>query len=444
MKKIVLLLFTALLLIQFTACNSNNQRKSILKIYNWADYIDEELLTEFKQWYFQQTGENVEIIYQLFDINEIMLAKIERGKEDFDVACPSDYIIERMLQRNLLLPIERDFGTTPNYTSNVSPYITGLLSKINGKGKDANDYAVGYMWGTTGFLYNTSFVSKEDIASWDVLWREGYEDKIFVKDAFRDVYTPLLIYSNYSKLQAGTVTLDELMYDVTDSSIAVVENLLMQSKGNVAGWEADFGKEMMTKEKAWINLTWSGDAMWAMEEALNVGVKLDYAVPQEGSNVWFDGWVIPKYAKNIKAAKYFINFMCKPENAIRNMDATGYVSVIGTEEILEQMNSTAVEEGYTEEIDAGYFFGENANNVILNQVLYPNRSVIERCAMMHDSGPRTEAMLEMWSRVKGNSLNNWMVIFILVVFGALAVVGIIRKAKQNKLRNKIYRRTHYK
>ena len=141
-------------------------REHTLKIYNWADYIDESVLDDFKVWYKEQTGEEVEIIYQLFDINEIMLAKIERGKEDFDVVCPSEYIIERMLRNNMLLPIDKDFGQTPNYLQYISPYITECFNKIDGSGKNANDYAVGYMWGTTGFLYNTRYVPREEASTW--------------------------------------------------------------------------------------------------------------------------------------------------------------------------------------------------------------------------------------------------------------------------------------
>ena len=118
-------------------------RAHTLKIYNWADYIEESVLDDFKVWYKEQTGEEVEIIYQLFDINEIMLAKIERGKEDFDVVCPSEYIIERMLRNNMLLQIDKDFGETPNYLQNISPYIIDCFNKIDGSGKNANDYAVG-------------------------------------------------------------------------------------------------------------------------------------------------------------------------------------------------------------------------------------------------------------------------------------------------------------
>ena len=398
-------------------------RAHTLKIYNWADYIDESVLDDFKVWYNEQTGEEVEIIYQLFDINEIMLAKIERGKEDFDVVCPSEYIIERMLRNDMLIPIDKDFGQTPNYLQHISPYITDCFNKIDGSGKNANDYAVGYMWGTTGLLYNTRYVTLDEASTWAALQNQKFEKKIFIKDAFRDVYGTILIYLRQKELTEGSTTLEKLMYDSSDESIADVEAFLKGAKHLVAGWEADFGKEMMTKEKAYINLTWSGDAVWAIEEAAEVDVPLDYIVPNEGSNVWFDGWVIPKYAKNVKAARYFINFMCRPDIAIRNMDKIGYVSVIASPEVLEAQS----DEELTETVDASYFFGEEAKQAKLNRVQYPDRSVIERCAMMHDSGDRTPKMLEMWARVKGDSVPLWIWVVIIVSFSTLAFMYIRRK-----------------
>ena len=435
MKRLLYILF-AVVAVLCTGCSRDDARKSILKVYNWADYIDESLLSEFEEWYHEQTGEEVEVVYQLFDINEIMLAKIERGKEDFDVVCPSEYIIERMLKNDLLLPINRDFGDTPNYLNNVSPFIVDVFDKIDGGGKNANDYAVGYMWGTTGFLYNTKYVTREEADTWNSLWNKKFDQKLLIKDAFRDVYSPLLIFANQERIAKGEVTIDELMHDASDESIAIVEALLKKAKPFVAGWEADFGKEIMTKEKAWLNLSWSGDAAWAIEEAEAVNVKLDYAVPKEGSIMWFDGWVIPKYAKNIKAASYFINFMCMPENAIRNMDEIGYVSVIGTEDVMTYMSESATEAGFTEPSDLTYFFGKDADSVVINNVMYPDREVIERCGMMHDSGPRTEAMLAMWSRVKGDNLNNWMVVVIFAAVGVLLVVGIMRKMKKRRQRRR--------
>ena len=319
MKKIFTLAAAVLMLL---SCAED--RNHILKIYNWSDYIDESLISEFEEWYEEQTGEKVEIVYQTFDINETMLSKIELGHEDYDLACPSDYIIERMLKSDLLLPIERDFGDTPDYIGNISPYIVDtLFSQIDGNGKNANDYAVGYMWGTAGFLYNPKYVKDEDAKTWDVLRNPEYAGKILIKDAFRDLYSSLLISLNYDAIGRGEKELQKIGFDTSAESIAMVEEFMSTVKDGVAGWEADFGKDQMTKELAWLNFSWSGDAQWAIDEAAEIGVELKYSIPCTGSSVWFDGWVIPKYARNTKAASYFINFLCKPENAIRNMEEIG-------------------------------------------------------------------------------------------------------------------------
>ena len=428
MKKLIL---TALAAILLTGCA--DERDNILKVYNWADYIDEELLGEFEQWYEEQTGEKVQIIYQTFDINETMLSKIELGHEDYDVVCPSDYIIERMLKNDLLLPIERDFGETPNYIDNVAPYIIDKFSQIEGSGKDANDYSVGYMWGTVGLIYNPKYIAEEEASSWNVLRNPAYKGKVLMKDAFRDVYTALLVALNKDDIDSGKADLVSLPFDTSEKSISLVENYLNSFKESIAGWEADFGKEQMTKELAWINLSWSGDAQWAIDEAAEIGMDLRYSIPDEGSVVWFDGWVIPKYAKNIKAARYFINYMCMPENAVRNMDMTGYVSVIGGNEVLEAMSD---EEEY-DALDASYFFGEEADSVFVNPTMYPDDSTIMRCGMMHDSD--TEALLKMWSRVKGDNASAWTYILICLVFAGL-IAAVIIKYTRKRYRIKVSRK----
>ncbi len=415
MKKFFAIMAAALML-----CACSEDRSHILKVYNWADYIDEALLGEFEQWYEEQTGEPVKVIYQTFDINETMLSKIELGHEDYDVVCPSDYIIERMLSSDLLLPMDKNFGDTPDYTVNVAPFITSCFDMIEGHGKNANDYSVAYMWGTTGIIYNPKYVTDEEASSWEVLRNPKFAGKILMKDAFRDVYTSMLIAINKDKIASGEKDINTISYDSSDESIAAVEAYLNSFKDAVAGWEADFGKEQMTKERAWINLSWSGDAQWAIEEAAEMGVELRYAVPKEGSTMWFDGWVIPKYAKNVKAASYFINYMCKPENAVRNMEVIGYVSANGGQEILEAMSDP---EQYSP-IDASYLFGEGAESVCLNPIMYPDAAVIKRCGMLHDNGDRTANLLEMWSRVKGDSAN----VMTYVIVGALVLVLVVAVA----------------
>lgn len=399
-----------------TVCASAQERSNVLKVYNWSDYIAEGVTDEFEQWYFEQTGEKVKVIYMTFDVNEAMLSKIEKGHEDYDVVCPSDYIIERMLDNHLLLPLDFEaLGDTPNYIeANRSPFIEGMFRSIN-PDIDANLYSVAYMWGTTGIIYNTAHVTREEASTWDIIRNPKFSGKILIKDAPRDVYAPVLIYLKQNELKSGKVTLQELMHDSSDESISLVKDYLMQCKPGVYGWEADLGKEQLTKDRAYVSLNWSGDAVWAINEAKSVGISLDYAVPEEGSTVWFDGWVIPKYARNVKAATYFINFMCRPDIAIRNMDETGYVASNGSWEVLEsQIDDTL------EPVDLSYFFGPQATSVRVDPILYPDRSVIERCALEHDWGDDTEKLLSMWQDVKGSTVSSST----FIVIGAVILCAI--------------------
>ena len=425
MKKI---LYLALAVLMFMGCSED--RSQILKVYNWADYIDEELLDEFEVWYEEQTGEPVKIIYQTFDINETMLSKIELGHEDYDVVCPSEYIIERMLMNDLLLPLDKDFGDTPNYIDNVSPYIIEKFNQIDGHGKNANDYSVGYMWGTVGLIYNPKYIDASETESWEILRNPEYSGKILMKDAFRDVYTSLLIALNKEEIDAGRKDIRTISFDASEESIALVRDYLYSFRDGVAGWEADFGKEQMTKELAWINMSWSGDAAWSIEEAAEIGVELEYAVPKTGSIVWFDGWVIPKYAQNTKAAKYFINFMCKPENALRNMDVIGYVSAVGGPEVLESMSDA---DEY-ESIDVSYFFGEDGRQAHVSPIMYPDDETIAYCGMMHDRG--TEDLLKMWSSVKGDSASAWTYTIICIFFAFLILAVILKYTKKSHRRKR--------
>ena len=182
-------------------------------------------------------------------------------------------------------------------------------------------------------------------------------------------------------------------------------------------------------------MTWSGDAIWAIEEANAVGVDLDYEVPDEGSNIWYDGWVIPKYAKNPQAASYFINFMCRPDIALRNMDFCGYVSSIATPEILEEKVDTTLDY-YA---DLSYFFGPGADSIQIDKIQYPDRKVVERCAMIRDFGDKTKEVLDIWSRIKGDNLGVGITILIFIVV-ALMSGWMIYKRWQRYNRQKQQRR----
>ena len=409
-KSIVCLLAVAAVV--FTSCGGAD-RAHQLKVYNWADYINEDVKAGFEQWYFDQTGEKVELVYEMFDINETALTKIEVGHEDYDVFCPSEYIIERMLKKDLLLPIQKELiPDSIYYFDNISPFVTAKFQQMAPSADvTVSDYTVGYMWGTTGFIYNKEFVDPEDLQTWAAILNPKFENRILMKDAVRDIYSVLVLYAFAEQIEAGELNRDEVVRNITPERVAAVKEILLQAKKQISGWEVDFGKEEMTKGKSWLNLSWSGDAQFAIDEAAEMDVMLDYIVPQEGSNVWFDGWVIPKYAKNVKAATYFIDYMCKAENALLNMDEIGYVSCAGGEKaaavILAEQND---EEAWPETVDASYFFGEEPIEVDgevldphalhLNPVYYADKSIIERCALMHDAGDAQEMLLEMWNEIK--------------------------------------------
>ena len=432
MKRLFSFAALAALLLCF-GCKAD--RSTVLKVYNWSDYIDETAIGDFESWYEEQTGEKVKVIYQTFDINETMLSKIERGHEDFDVVCPSDYIIERMIQNDMLLPLDRDFGDTPNYIDdNLSPYVRAMFDKLQCGEKNANDYAVGYMWGTTGILYNAKYVTDEEAASWDVIRNPKFNGKIFIKDAPRDVYSQIILYLHQKDIEEGRVTADELMNYTCEEDIAAVEGFMKQVKELVAGWEADFGKDQMTQELGWLNLTWSGDAVWAIKEGAEVGVDLRYVCPKEGFTVWFDGWVIPKYAQNVKAAKYWINFMSRPDIVVRNVDVTGYVSTSCAPEVME-----AFTEEEREPIDVSYFFAPEATAVRMDPVLYPDKATIMRSTIEHDWGEHTADLVSMWSGVKGNTMNFTTVIILSLLAVAVIALLIARARKNAKRSSRKYR-----
>lgn len=403
-------------------CGCSSDREHILRVYNWSDYLDPSVIEEFEQWYEEQTGEPVKVVYNTYEDNEHLLARIEKSHEDYDVVCPSDYVIERLLKADLLLPVDRDFGNTPNYTDNISPFIRACFDKIEGGGKNGNEYAVGNNWGTTGIIYNARYVTDEEASSWDILRNPKFADRIFIKDSARDVFSQIILYLRQDDLRSGKVTMDDLMHDSSDEAIADVEAFLKEVKPFVAGWETDFGKDQMVEERGWISLNWSGEGVWTAEQAEPLGIDLRFSLPKEGFTVWFDGWVIPKYAKNTRAASYWINFMSRPDIAIRNVKETGYASANGSKEVLDAF----VDDKY-EPVNLCYFFGPEAASVRVNPVMYPDTESIRVSTMEHDWADRTEALDAMWSRVKGESANAVMIFGVGFLLAILLGVAYYRR-----------------
>lgn len=280
-----------------------------LTIYNWGDYIDPDLLDAFAE----ESG--YQIVYETFDSNEAMYTKVQQGGTSYDIAIPSEYMIERLIEEELIL--ELDYSKIDG----VEHLIPEFLDLPFDPG---NRYSIPYFWGTLGIIYNSSMIAEDSISSWNDLWKPEYEESIMLIDGAREIVGLTLQSLGYS---LNSRHLDEL---------GQAETKLSDLAPNVKAVVADEIKMYMIQEEAQIAVTFSGEAadmMWENED-------LRYVLPEEGSNLWFDNMVIPKTAKNIAGAHEFISFMLRPENAAMNAEYIGYSSP----------NLTAIEEILDEEI----------------------------------------------------------------------------------------------
>lgn len=264
-----------------------------LTIYNWGDYVDPDLLKEFEK----ETG--LTVIYQTFDSNEAMLTKVEQGGTTFDVVIPSDYAIAKMKEENLLIPL--DHSKVPNL-KNIDPRFMDLSFD------PGNKYSVPYFWGTVGIIFNPEMTKGMDFTSWDSLWDSRLKNNIFLVDGAREVMG---------------MALNSLHYSVNDRDEAHLQEALTKLNRlspNVKAIVGDEIKMLLANEEAAVGIVWSGDASEIMDE----NDKLDYVVPEEGSNKWFDNMVIPRTADNVDGAHKFINFMLRPDVAAKNAEYVGY------------------------------------------------------------------------------------------------------------------------
>lgn len=266
-----------------------------LTIFNWGDYIDEELITEFEELY------GVKVIYETFDSNEAMLTKIGQGGTTYDIAIPSEYTIEKMIEEDLLFEI--DHSKLPNLKY-INPNFLDLSFD------PGNKFSIPYFWGTVGIVYNPEIIGDIEINTWDDLWNPALKNEILLIDGAREVLGFSLNSLGYSLNDTNEEHLREAVEKL---------NLLTPNIKAIIGDEI---RQLIATGEAGVGLVWSGtyqEIVWENED-----VDFQYVVPEEGSNLWFDNMVIPKTAKNIEAAHQFINFMLDPENAARNADYVGY------------------------------------------------------------------------------------------------------------------------
>ena len=265
-----------------------------LVVYNWGEYIDPEVLTMFEE----ETG--IDIVYEEFETNEILYPKISSGAIAYDVICPSDYMIQRMIENDLLSEI--NFDNIPNLKNIGKQYL-----EQSRQFDPENKYSVPYCWGPVGILYNKMMVD-EPVDSWSILWDPKYKDNILMQDSVRDAFGVTLKYLGYS---LNSTDLDEL---------TEAKNLLIEQKPLVQAYVIDQVRDKMIGNEAALGVIYSGEAIYTQKENPN----LEYVIPKEGSNIWIDSWVIPKNAEHKENAEKFINFLCRPDIALMNFEYITY------------------------------------------------------------------------------------------------------------------------
>lgn len=317
-------------------------------VYNWGEYLDPEVITLFEK----ETGINV--VYEEFETNEIMYPKVQSGAIAYDVVCPSDYMIQRMIENDLLA--ELNFDNIPNVKNIGQEYF-----KQSRQFDSENKYSVPYCWGTVGILYNKTMVD-EPIDSWSVLWDEKYIDNILMQDSVRDAFAVALKYKGHS---LNSTDLDEL---------EEAKELLIEQKPLVQAYVIDQVRDKMIGNEAAIGVIYSGEAIYTQLENPN----LEYVIPKEGSNVWIDSWVIPKNAKHKENAEAFINFLCRPDIAKMNFDYITYSTPnTAARELIE-------------------------DPAIRNsKIAFPDASELERCETFQFPGDKNDAIYnKLWREIK--------------------------------------------
>lgn len=430
MKRLATILITLFCVLGIQA---QYDRQQILKVYNWDEYIGVGVVEKFEKWYKEVTGNTIKVEYVTYDYPEDCFNQMLEGEIDADVFCPPEYLVERMMKNKFLNPIDTSFieKGIPNWMNGTSPFIDGLLQLIaETQGITAKHYTVGYLWGNTGVLINTKHVKPEDVYSWGFLLDSKYRGRVIMKDSFSDLYNILINYAFFKEIEAGITNRNLLATYLTNRNIAIVEDLLERARPQMKSFNVDDDKRLMADGSNWMSVTWNGDAKWAIDEAKN-DVNLQYVVPKEGSDCWMDCWVIPACSKNIEAASYWINFVCRPDIALLCMDETGYSSAIATSDILKTITNDSIKET----IDLSYFFGPEATAVHVDSVMYPDKSTIDRCSFLRDSGDRQEVIREIWEKIKNQSVTNYWHVGIaacLVLAIVITCIVILRRLRNKK------------
>lgn len=468
---IALLLFFSnfcTLFLQNTVSAESIAPSGTIRVFSWEDYIEEGedgangVIEDF-----MKENPTIKVEYYSFATNEEMYNELLKDPTAVDVICPSEYMIMKMRDEKLIKP----YSIPKNYADYGSPYIKAMLDQIGLNVKDGENagktYAVGYMWGTMGLIYNANKFTDEDFASWTNLFDDKFYGKITIKDSLRDSYIMAIaiaykeeLLELKDKLKTDPSYTEEQykedlfeIFNRTDvSTVEKVEDVLLELKPHLYGFEVDAGKNDLLTGKIDVNFAWSGDAVYSMWEADNVdeNLNLRYVVPKEGSNVWFDGWVMTKHA-NESASSAFINYMCRPDIAVRNMDYIGYTSCIAGDEVFEYVKENFGAEDGNTPVDLAYFFGTDGDYTFnvseetegLLYAQYADKETLMRCAIMDNFSQKDlERINEMWNKVKLITLPDYMLVIILVLIVLVIVLAVLFKFRDKIFKKEISVKTN--
>ena len=358
----------------------NAQEKISLNVFNWGEYIDMSVIKDFEALY-----PNIDVIYETYDSNESMYTKLTTGDANYDVIIPSDYMLEKLIKEEWLLQL--DYGKIPNRQYVRDDLLEKLEAEFSNDTRDSiaiNDYAVPYFWGTVGILYDTDKV-KKTVDSWEILWDEDYKKQIYMYDSQRDSLMVALKLLGYS------------MNSTNREELEAAKDLLIEQKPLVYAYVTDTVIRGMIDGEAALAVVYSGDAAYIMDESK---YNLDFVIPKEGTNFWFDLMAIPKTSKNVDAAHKFINFMCDPEIALKNTEEVMYSSPI------ELVFNDVIEE-------------EWANNIAYNPTNIDAFGGEIQTEIFRDPGEFIKTYDEIWSEVLSDG--NYI---IPLIIGGVILVGI--------------------
>ena len=446
-------------------CGQKDKDTIVLRVSNWEEYIDQgeweedesielengtvifgenSLVEDFEEWFFETYGKKVVVEYSTFGTNEELYNQLTMG-DSYDLVCPSEYMIMKMIEEGMVVPYSSDFFDRENennyYVNSVSPYIKDVFDHLAIGDKILSDYAVGYMWGTLGIVYNPDYISEEEAAHWRLLLNPDISKRITVKDSVRDAYfagnsiynEEFISREEFVNSADYAQRMAEILNATDEKTVNAVEDVLSNIKDNVYSFETDSGKADLVTGKVLANQQWSGDAVYTMDQAEEEGVYLNYSAPEEATNLWFDGWVMLKVgidgdADRQMAAEAFVNYLSMPENAVRNMYYIGYTSVIAgssgdaVRQYIDWCYGAEDGEEEVAEYDVTYFFEgadaqTNEEYVIITPeeqvrrqlfAQYPTLDVVKRSVVMaHFDKEGNERINRMWTNVRCFDIKKW-------------------------------------